>query len=82
MEMEQFRSQHFKSVSALKTIDQPFSEEMKYSESLATLTKLRDIDEESKNRPSSSIFKKGTADFIKRKIQTILGKSEYETGQH
>ena len=43
-------------------------EEMKYSESMATLRKLREVDEESKNRPASSIFKKGTADFIARKI--------------
>ena len=56
---------------------------MKYSESLNTLSKLRDIDEDSKNRPSSSVFKKGTSDFIKRKIEASNqgGKHDYETGQ-
>jgi len=41
---------------------------MKYSESMSTLKKLRDAEENGKNRPSSSIFKKGTAEFLKRKI--------------
>ena len=36
---------------------------------MLTLKKLRNADEETKNRPSSSIFKKGTADFIKRKMK-------------
>ena len=54
---------------------------MKYSESMSTLKKLRDADEESKNRPTSSIFKKGTSDFIKRKILNNIGKKTYETGE-
>jgi len=35
---------------------------------MSTLKQLRDAEETGKNRPSSSIFKKGTADFLRRKI--------------
>lgn len=43
---------------------------------------MRNIDEENKVRPTSSIFKKGTSDFIKRKILTNLGQKNYETGAY
>ena len=69
-------------MKVLKTMNQePLSEVMKYSESISTLKKLQDTDEESKNRPSSSIFKKGTSEFIRRKLMQQLGKEAYETGQ-
>lgn len=48
---------------------------------MSTLKKLRDSEQDNKNRPSSSIFKKGTADFLKRKIMSSIGKQAYETGQ-
>ena len=46
----------------------PSQEPLKYSESMHTLKILKKTQEASANRPSSSMFKKGTADFIKRKI--------------
>ena len=46
-----------------------------------TLKTLRDVDEDQKNRPSSSVFKKGTSDFLKRKIMSTIGRQAYETGQ-
>ena len=48
--------------------DDAVPEHLKYSESMSTLKKLRDVDEQSKNRPSSSIFKKGTSEFLKRRL--------------
>lgn len=54
---------------------------MKYSDSMSTLKKMREIDEESKMRPASSVFKKGTADFLKRKMMSQMGKNAYETGE-
>ena len=54
---------------------------MKYSESMSTLKKLRDTDEESKYRPSSSVFKKGTSDFLQRQIASKKpNQKAYETG--
>ena len=43
-------------------------DKLKFSESITTLKKLKDDKEESKNRPMSSVFKKGTSDFLKRQI--------------
>jgi hypothetical protein len=48
---------------------------------MSTLKKMRESEEEGKNRPSSSIFKKGTAEFLKRKILSTIGKEAYETGE-
>ena len=44
--------------------EEPLQEHMKYSESMSTLKKLKTNNEETKARPASSIFKKGTAEFI------------------
>ena len=66
-------------MKALRTWGEPLEEEMKYSESITTLKHLRDADEEGQSRPSSAIFKKGTSDFLKRKILTRAGKQAYET---
>ena len=52
---------------------------LKYSESLPTLKKLKETDESLKNRPESSAFKKGTADFIRRKIDTETGNDNYNS---
>ena len=49
-------------------MDEPLQEHMKYSESMQTLKKLRNAEEETKNRPASSIFKRGTAEYIQRQI--------------
>ena len=48
--------------------DDEIPEHLKYSESMSTLKRLRNADEESKNRPSSSVFKKGTSEFLKRRL--------------
>ena len=67
-------------MKAFKTLNEPLQEHLKYSESMTTLQKLRDVDEDIKNRPSSSVFKKGTSDFLKRKIMSTIGRQAYETG--
>ena len=54
-------------------MDEPLQEHMKYSESMQTLKKLRNAEEETKNRPASSIFKRGTAEYIQRQIQSKQG---------
>ena len=74
------RMKHSRSSVQFRPYDDSIAEHMKYSESMSTLKQMRDADEESKNRPTSSIFKKGTSDFIKRKILSNVGKKTFETG--
>ena len=76
------RMTHSKSTMAFRPQEEPVRESLKYSESMSTLKRLRDVDEENKNRPTSSVFKKGTSDFIKRKILQNLGQKSYETGAY
>jgi len=63
--------------------EEPLQEHMKYSESMSTLKKLKTNNEETKARPASSIFKKGTAEFIQRKMNEKAGKRDqaYDTGE-
>ena len=44
-------------------------EQLKYSESMHTLKALQKQQEANADRPSSSMFKKGTSDFINRKLR-------------
>lgn len=46
-----------------------------------TLQKLKDGEEDSLNRPSSSMFKKGTSEYIRRKLLSTIDKQGYETGE-
>ena len=57
------------------------AEPLKYSESISTLKKFRLDEADNQNRPASSIFRKGTSDFLKRQIMQSIGKQAYETGQ-
>ena len=85
MERQQHGLQPSQSVKVMPTqiaADAPMQEHLKYSESMSTLRKLRDAEEETKHRPASSIFKKGTAEFIQRKIMSKQGNrnQQYDTG--
>jgi hypothetical protein len=58
-------------------------EPLKYSESMQTLRVLKSREEANIDRPPSSMFKKGTADFIKRKIVDKESQSaDYNTNDH
>jgi len=56
------------SMKVFRSYDEPIEEHLKYSESMSTLKKLRDAQDDTKTRPASSFFKKGTAEFLQRKI--------------
>lgn len=62
--------------------DSAYATRPKFSETLHTLKKLKQTEAEDKHRPPSSVFKKGTSDFLRRKMLSSLSMKQYDTAAY
>ena len=55
---------------------------LKYSDSMHTLKKIQEQEENLRDQPGTTLFKKGTSDFIRRRIDKDQGTDNYSTNQY